>query len=310
MAKTKQLDLQGWDLETRILATIAYFDVFEKGLSVDELEKLILGEKAEPVKLQMSLNNLASKVVEAEGQYFLKESSSRDVSSNQYAKEILSKARRLFGALRHLPFLKLVCVCNYSSFGIADEHSDIDLFVVSQEKRIFLVKMFLTVCLHFLGLRRHGKKISGRFCLSFYSDESYLDMEDVLIERDIYFAYWFLALEPVYGEKKVWENLFKINGEWLESYFDRIKLPNVDFQMNMSVLAKFWEYVLGGKLGNYLENKLGKFFIDKYQKQKEYFPANASIIVAKNRLKYHNNDRRELFKKQWFERLERLGISE
>jgi hypothetical protein len=308
--KIKQLDLQRWNLETRILATIAYFDVFEKGLSLEEFDRLVLGGKASPTELKLCLNKLTGEVVEFGGRYFLKESVPKAINSGEYADEIRKKARKLIEVLRHLPFLKLVSICNYSSFGIADEHSDIDLFVISQKDRIFLAKMFLTVCLHFLGLRRHGKKIRGRFCLSFYTDENCLNMEDILIAKDIYFAYWFLALEPIYGEKIVWENLFKMNKEWLGNYFDKIKLPEADFRMNKSFLAKFWEYILAGKLGNYLERKLEEFFIDRYEKQKACFSSNASIIVSKNRLKYHNNDRREFFRDQWVERLEWLGISE
>src|SRR3989338_8633583 len=78
------------------------------------------------------------------------------------------------------------CFLAYGSFsGVpkVDDDSDIDLFIVARAGRLFIVRSFSILILHVLGVRLHGKKIKGRFCLSFFIDDTALDLSKIAISR-------------------------------------------------------------------------------------------------------------------------------
>src|SRR3989338_10492249 len=107
------------------------------------------------------------------------------------------KVGRYVPFLRIVPFLKLVAVCNNLAFGKVKEKSDIDLFIIAKSGRLFTVRILVTGILHCLGVRRHGKKIAGRFCLSFFVDDKNLNLEPIAIDKDVYLAYWIKNIRPV-----------------------------------------------------------------------------------------------------------------
>jgi len=160
-----------------------------------------------------------------------------------------------------------------------------------------------------LGVRRHGRKISGRFCLSFYATEKALNFEKILEKPyDIYFVYWLRALWPVYGVEKLWLKLEKGNN-WMEEVADW-KIAISDLRTGKNLLAKIKEFILGGWLGNLLDKLLKTYFQRKHQKKVASLPANASVIVSDEMLKYHNNDRRAFFREKFEEKLKMLGFSD
>jgi hypothetical protein len=60
--------------------------------------------------------------------------------------------------------------------------------------------VFATAFFGLLGVRRHGNKVSGRFCLSFFAVEN-ADLGKIAIENDAYLYEWARRLVPVDGLK-------------------------------------------------------------------------------------------------------------
>ena len=120
--------------------------------------------------------------------------------------------------LRIIPFVKMVAICNNLSFGRVDEHSDIDIFVVAERGRLFFVRSFITFLLHISGVRRHGNKVAGRFCLSFFVDEEGTDLSKIALEKDIYLAFWVKNLVPVIDNGFASE--FMRKNDWIRGYFE------------------------------------------------------------------------------------------
>jgi len=114
-------------------------------------------------------------------------------------KKMWKKARRYVRFLQIVPFVRMVSVCNNLAFSKVREGSDIDIFIIAKNGRLFLVRSFVTFLLQILGVRRHGKKISKRFCLSFFIDESVMDLSKIALENDIYLAFWIKILDKKYG---------------------------------------------------------------------------------------------------------------
>ncbi|MBI2634689.1 hypothetical protein HYW82_03420 [Candidatus Peregrinibacteria bacterium] len=133
-------------------------------------------------------------------------------------KKLWKRVWRYCRFLRFVPFLRMVAVCNNLAFGRVRAASDIDLFIVAREGHLFTVRIFVTAILHIFGVRRHGEKIAGRFCLSFFVDDSALDLSTIAIEKDIYLAYWVKNLVPIIDDGVYGEFLRK--NEWVDGYFE------------------------------------------------------------------------------------------
>ena len=163
-------------------------------------------------------------------------------------------------------------------------------------------------------MRRHGQKISGRFCLSFYISENNLDLSEITqTPYDIYLAYWFLGLKELISfDQKVWGNLLNANVMWLNRYFDKLELRREDrFKpAKKSIISRVIEWICAGWLGDRLEGLLKWYFEGRAAKLAKLLPENASIVVSEHMQKFHNNDRRGLYRKNWEEKLNRLGLFE
>ncbi|MBI4231920.1 hypothetical protein HY605_01695, partial [Candidatus Peregrinibacteria bacterium] len=112
-------------------------------------------------------------------------------------KKLWQRVNRYVKFLEWIPFLRMLAVCNNLAFDRVTAGSDIDLFIVAKKGRLFIVRTLVTGVLHVLGVRRHGDKVAGRFCLSFFVDDCALDLKKLAIERDIYLAFWIFSMKPV-----------------------------------------------------------------------------------------------------------------
>lgn len=244
-------------------------------------------------------------------------------------RKLWARARRYVRFLRFVPFLRMVAVCNNLSFSRVNEESDIDLFVIAKSGRLFTVRFFSILILQILGVRLHGNKIRKRFCLSFFVDDSALDLSKIAIHRDIYLAFWIKSLVPILDDGVSSELLDSNN--WAREYFERAE----DFRLkrerqinDRSVLKRFLSFVLSGRFGDALEKKLlrwqkerankkAKNIIDEKEasarrecehpsKGRVASPEGAgslktdvSLIIEDHVLKFHHHDRRGDFSAKW-----------
>ena len=205
-----------------------------------------------------------------------------------------------------VPFVRMVAVCNNLAYDNTTELSDIDLFIVVEKGRMWLARLFITLILQFYGVRRHGNKIAGRFCLSFFVTPNKLNMETLLIKPDDpYMAYWTRLMAPIYG-KKTYQQFMEENKGWLKEKYG-LTFPDISEKKfsfhGESRSKKFWEWVLKGWFGNFLELILKKTFKKKTLKKARQLGSEASVVVTDDMLKFHNKDRREEYLEKWENRL-------
>ena len=93
----------------------------------------------------------------------------------------------------------------------ANENSDIDLFIITKNNRIWTSRIFLTLILSLLGQRKTAKKHAGKFCLSFFITENHLRLEDIAIKDDIYLRYWIETLVPIVNKNNIFERFIEEN---------------------------------------------------------------------------------------------------
>ena len=304
------------DIKESILKTLAWFKLFEHPLTSEELFRFLwMSPNLTYQNFLEELKKLVSEkaIEEKDGFYFLF-GKSELVEKRLEKKEWIDKKnkilKRAVKKMRYVPFLKAVFVCNNLSFKTASEDSDIDVFIVAREGRIWIVRFFTTLFLSIFFLRRHGSKIKDRICLSFYCSDKYLNLRSIQISNrpDIYLVYWLAQLIPVYDIDYTSVKMERANN-WIKEYVGSSLLENdgKELKVEGSKFSKsfksFFESAWKGGYGDLVEKQLRemqktKMKMNKYTKQGE---GSAGVIINDQMLKFHENDRREYYRKKWYE---------
>jgi hypothetical protein len=110
----------------------------------------------------------------------------------------------------------MIAVCNSLAFYATHEDSDIDLFIITQEKRLWIVRSLMTLIFFTLGVWRKGSDIREHFCLSFFITKKAMDLRSIAIEDDIYLLGWIKTLKPILNHNDTYDEFLKANHEWVQ----------------------------------------------------------------------------------------------
>jgi len=297
-------------LKERILQTLHFFDLQEFPLTLQELYNFLLAdlELIRPfMDTEMNLSGeftatkgvenfslwavyaclngeLVGRVEEQHGFYCLPgrgELIPRRLENYQYGLKREKLIKRYVGALRHLPFVRGAALGGSQALGPSRENSDIDLFIITDEKFLALARTIITIYFQAIGRRRHGKKIANRFCLNHYVSRP----KELKILRNLYSAMEYLRLRPLVYARAVGD--FKIaNKSWLEKFFvNAEKLENFKDEPR-SRLQRILEKIFEGKFGLWLESFLKNWQVKKIQ-------AGKFIVVEEDEFSFHPNSKQQ-----------------
>ncbi|MBT3418781.1 MAG: hypothetical protein HN726_00540 [Candidatus Magasanikbacteria bacterium] len=297
-----------------ILQTLAYFDLFDHPLTVFELYRWRWGNIPIPfLDFLICIDELVTQgqIFSLSGYYGLSDREGLIVSIRETRVELIHRkmavAVRGIKLLRFVPFIRAVFVCNTVAAGVANEKSDIDLFIVSKEHRLWLVRFFSTLLLRFFRLRTMGRKTSNRLCLSFFVSDKSLSFSSFSLKDDIYLHYWLLQLLPVYDPYNVLSSLFlehnissSLSISAFSSLTSRWGIIDIFFTR---VWRSFFERIWGGGYGSFLEKQAKSFqlfqpYLRKVTEQSDM----GHILLSDDIIKLHDPDRRAEYKKKWQER--------
>lgn len=256
--------------------SVAFFDLFDLPLVTYEGFSFLPGRESVVTRWQSSIRHIDRKLL---------------------------IARRACRILRWVPFVDAVFAGNTVAIGNADDDSDIDVLVVIRDKRLWLTRLIVTAVLSLAGLRRHGKKIRDRVCLSFYLTPMAFDLSAIAITApDIYLAYWLRTLIPLFDPERIFDRLQAAN-RWAESLvppcqsFHAAPRIRTDTTPASLIWRKFWEHTWGGQYGDLLEAQA------KAIQKPRMKPRELAVVVNDAMMKFHENDRREYFRDEWKKRL-------
>lgn len=297
-------------LQTSIIQTLSFFDLFAQPLTLQEIYRFLYqppsGVTIEDVKQELDQCVHTDKIG---GLYALKSGTATVQSRMEHLLAYIQKIKRVRWAvriIRYVPFVKAVFVCNTVGFGVPTKESDIDVLVVTQDKRVFLARFLVTCVLSIFGLRRHDKKVKNKVCLSFYLSESGLNLQPLTIERDIYLAYWIALLIPIYDVENMYEKILGQN-KWvnqvlpnaLQSYY-----PATHIRVDDSFVSLFLRRIAGFSFLSFVW-KMFEQVTKKIQlwwmKEKLARPRaiSTSVVVSDTMLKFHEEDRRVVYRDEW-----------
>ncbi len=283
-----------------------FFDIFDRPLRKADFEKYLHDSGFK----DSNLNGIMEIVpwIESDGEFFYLKGRNnvvgRYIDNRKWLLEYREKARKYAKLFRYLPFVDGVAICNNLSFESVDEDSDIDLFVITSKERIFTARIVSALLFHFLGIRRHGKRIRGRFCLSFYVAGNDFKMKDIALENeDIYLHFWGRCLVPIYGKNVVYQLLHN-NRDFLNLVNGAIRDTLDDKPGFFKIIV---ERLLAGGVGDYAENRLEKWHLGRLAGVTAKTGMNPGLIVNQNILKFHNRDRRKEYAEAFWERYRKIN---
>ncbi len=208
--------------------------------------------------------------------------------------------------LSFIPFVRMVAVGNTLAIEHAREESDIDLLIVAKAGRLWMVRLFSVVVLEMFGLRRRGKRIKDRLCLSFYVTDDALDLSAIAKSPlDPYLAYWVATLWPVFG-MEIYQKFWQANA-WIKNYLPLAfaRRPNSPRRVGSWWLAdsvrNTREWLLRGKLGDKLEQWCRGVMLRRIEghKDSKLWQKDTDVIANDQMLKFHEVDRRLKIREEW-----------
>ncbi len=301
-----------------IIRTLVWFDQFDYPLAKDELWRWWYGQSGSaPTRdaFAAALETLtAERQVGVTGDLFHLPNRSLIVAfrleRRQENAQKWQRAERAVRWLQSIPFLRFVAVCNTVAISNARPDSDIDVFIVVRRGRLWFTRFWVTFLTSLLGVRRQGKRIANRICLSFFVTDNALDYSPLLLKpEDPYFAFWVDQLVPLYDPDNLLAQIRRQNTwvkEYLPNAFSVIPRPRI-FSFRAAQLKHFWETLLGGWLGDQLES-LERLLQQGKMRLAPNTAATGSAVVTDDVLKFHEQDRRAQYRERFLKQCEQLGI--
>jgi len=283
-----------FNIRKDILATLAYFNLFDYPLKKNEI-LIFLGHCNDYREFEQALTNLLkdSAVYKIAEFYSLQNDfklAIRRFRGNEKAMNMLKKAEKAAAIIAAFPFVKAVGVSGSLSKYFADEQSDIDFFVITQANRLWIARTFLHIFkkLTFIVHRQNY------FCMNYFID----DEEPAILEKNIYTAMEVVTVLPL-RDNGIFDQFFKANS-WVSVFFPNkyLHAPSVHTPARSwikSVTEKLLNNQLGNSLDNFLMNQTARKWNAKTLSNKK---DNKGMLMSMHVGKHFSKPNPEIFQKK------------
>ena len=252
-----------------------------------------------PVPTQRQYFVYGDKKIESEDTFKLVWQSRTDI--NPLMEEYLEYIKKRQGLLWSLPFIKTIYLCNSITFNYLTEHSDIDIFIVTQENALRRARFGSAIILRILGLKRGKHQQKKKFCLSFYVTENHQNLYNISLPNttDIYLAYRVTHLVPIYQETG-WNATIYSHNTRIKSILPNIPgeqtiLLPIDCIHGKNSLKKFLEGIQKWRLGVLVEFLIRIIWLPIVISKMKWLENKwADIIVNKYMLKFYADKRKKI----------------
>jgi hypothetical protein len=228
--------------------------------------------------------------------------STRRKKGNQLARRMMITAGKKAEFLFKFPFVRGIGVSGSLSKNYADEFSDIDFFIITKGKRLWIARTLLHLFKKFTFL-------SGNqhfYCMNYFISEEELTIE----EKNIYTATEIVTLIPLKGWKTF--HAFNASNQWVKDF-----LPNHSMKVSYitdtgaGTLKRALELLFNNTGGSGLDRLLMKITRNRWDKKTRENKLNArgivlSMKVSRNYAKPHPSNFQEKLVRQYEEKVSEI----
>ena len=251
------------ELRQNLLRTIAYFDLFNYPLAIEDIRRF-LDVETDEMSIEKEVRALVCEgCLYRVGDYYSLQNNpalaQRRIRGEAHADELLVIAERNARLLYQFPFVRGICISGSLSKRCADERADIDYFIITRSNRLWIARTLMHLLKKLSYLRGH----QHRFCMNYFIDGEALEIK----EKNIFTATELLTLMPVCGNGAL-DEFFEAN-EWTSSYLPhyRDRHWTAKGYHRTSLLKRVLESLFNNPLGDWLEKRL-QVITDRRWKEK------------------------------------------
>lgn len=251
-------------LSRAILQTVTYSDIFDYPLSAREIYRYLTGMKAslDEVNLMLHSNSI---LMQAGKYYFLpgrQDIVNMRTRREKRSKQLLPIALRYGRILGALPFIRMVALTGSLAVMNISGDEDFDYMLIAAPGRVWMARAFA------LLFNRLVKLLGHPICPNLILSENVLEWS----KQDLYSAHELCQMMPITGSD-TYQSFIKAN-EWAKDFLPNALVESgslpLDSQKHRSLLQRFIEFWLSGKLGDFFEQWEMNRKIQRFSKQKGF----------------------------------------
>jgi hypothetical protein len=208
-------ELSHQTLADAIVQTIAYSDVFDYPLTLEEIHRYLVGVAATVEQVQEVLTNgseLATRLTCSGGYFHLAGRASiveKRLQRAQVSASLWPKAIHYGHVIARMPFVRMVAITGALSMDNSDPGDDLDYFVITEPGRLWLCRAFV------IALVRSAARRGDIICPNYFVSTRAL----TVTEHNLYTAHEMAQMVPVAGVD-LYHRMREMNA-WVQEY-----LPN------------------------------------------------------------------------------------
>ncbi len=321
-------------LRDNILATLAYYDVFDFPLREEEVFKFLFNFERlsafrdgqtpdfDEVRAELEILRSDGTINFSDSFYFLFDRGylvPLRLRREKIAKEKWKKIYYAVWWLKFLPYIKAIFASGSLAMSNAEELGDLDILIVVKHGRIWLSRLLISGLVSLIGMRRkYNQKIApDKICLNHYiTDKSLL-----IPYKSIYTAQTYISLKPVFVSDSRIIPEFYVANSWLSDFALNFNISSRQHDIVLSkgknilgrnFLAKVksaaWEMILNSKLGDWLEDLAKWWQIKRIERHRKQDPPGGRVVYNDEQLEFHPGSVEAEIIEKYNQRLKKLGL--
>jgi len=248
-----------------IIKLLAYFDMFDHPVSSDEIQFFLSCTTISQNELENILCQLQDdRHVFRHGAFYSLRNDplllAKRLKGHTLALTMLAAAHKGVRFFSRFPFVRGIAISGSLSKNVAEEDSDIDLFIITKANRLWIARTFMCLFIKIFSRRRR----KDWFCLNYFVDEAALQIE----EKNVFTAMEIITLMPVYGN--IMNDFYRAN-TWVSNYYQGYDKKAGVHQMTASDhwSKKLMEFFFNNKFGNWLDTYLMRITMRRWGRSEE-----------------------------------------
>jgi hypothetical protein len=297
-------------VQTAILRTVAYADLFDYPLTLDQVHRYLVDVTALPSAVYSALHSewlVPRRLTCAHGFYCL---AGREaiiqtrLRRAEISARLWPKARRYGRSIASLPFVRMVAITGTLAVNNVETDADVDYLVVTIPRRVWLARSLVIALVH------RGRLEGVEICPNYVISTEALDQFD----RSFFSAHELAQMVPLYG-LDVYDRLIYTNrwaGAYLPNAFASDTWPQRQagrptISRTRQMLKQSGERILQDRLGDLWEQRERSRKISQLSAEAACLNAGAATFTPQ-RCKGHMDDHGNHIQRAYAQRLKRLGL--
>jgi len=295
-------------MHNEIIKTLLYFDIFQYPLTISEIRRYLSCASSEEELREAIKPLLADKKIFQIGDFYtIRHDFSnidRRLKCNDLAQYYMPRAFAIAQKIQKFPFVLSVNLTGSISKNVMHADSDLDFFVITENGRLWIAKLFLVLYKKLILFNR--KK---NFCINYFISNSNLEIQ----ERNIFTAIELISMIPVTGKK--WQSRLLDANPWIHNFCKNFKEDCSSHENNESkpIWSTFIASNLRGSFGDALENKVMKMAykrnMNKYSNGLSKGDFELMFRTNAEQAKVHNSNHQRKILDRYFEKIAQFESS-